>query len=123
MVQTLVSSVPWLDKLTKLAGVAITSRLVAPIAAFVVGGWLSWKARGLVRWAADYLFPPFDTDLLRPIRKAGALDPLWLPSLGTDRGMQPLPWVAPPRDSPRCAVWMALIAFLQRASVRVVSTY
>ena len=112
MVQVLAGFVPGFDKLAKLAGVAVTGRLVAPIVAFLGGGWLTWKARGLVRWSADSLFPPFDTDLLRPIRKPGALDPLWLPPSGTDQGMRPLPWVAPPRDSPRHAVWAALIALL-----------
>jgi hypothetical protein len=111
-IQALANRVPFAGEIIKSSGVTFTGRFAAPAVAFFGGGLLFWQARGLVRWVADHLFPPFDTDLLRPIGKAGALDPLWLPPLGTDRGMQPLPWVAPPRDSPRHAVWAALIAFL-----------
>ncbi len=111
-VNVLAHYIPFAGRFTELAGAGVNRGRVAPFVAFLGGGWLAWKARGLVGWIADHVFPPFDTDLLRPIGKPGALDPLWLPPLGKDQGMQPLSWVAPPRDSPRRAVWAALIAFL-----------
>jgi hypothetical protein len=61
--------IPFSDKIEKILGVGIAEALAAPIIAFVVGVWLLWKARGLIRWAADRLFPPFDSKLLRPIRR------------------------------------------------------
>ena len=91
LVKALVPLVPFLDKIEKSLGV--TAHLAAPIVAFLAGGWLTWTARGLIGWLATRLFPPFDSELLRPIRRAGVLDPLWLPPIGADRGMQPLPWV------------------------------
>jgi hypothetical protein len=79
VVGALAGQILFLDKAAEALGVSAPEFLAPPILAFLAGGWLSWKARGLVRWGADRLFPSFDTDLLRPIRRAGTLDPLWLP--------------------------------------------
>ena len=89
------------------------------LVAGMAGALLGWRIRNTVRRAADLFFPPLDTELLRPVRRAGALDPLWAPAdpkLGD--GMQPLDWVEPPppngEDSPtpRRRIWEGLLAFL-----------
>ncbi len=112
VVKALADRIPLSDEVREALGIDLAGSLAAPAVGFLGGGWLCWKARRLVGLIADRLFPPFDTDLFRPIGRSGALDPLWLPPLGADPGMKPLPWIPPPPDSPRRAVWDTLIAFL-----------
>jgi hypothetical protein len=110
--------------LDKALGDGAGARLVVRLpwlCAGLAGAVLAWRKRGLVRRAADRWFPPRDADLLRPVERAGALDPIWAredPKSGM--GMQAFAWAEPPGPSPgsndpptaRRHLWEKLLAFL-----------
>jgi hypothetical protein len=114
VVKLLATLIPFSDKIDKVLGPGSTETLAPQLIAFVGGGWVLWKGRSLVRWIVNHGSPTLDSELFRPISRPGAVDPLWLPALGADTEVQPLPWVTPPRDSPRGAVWVNLIKFLTK---------
>lgn len=91
------------------------------LCAGLIGGAFAWRKRKLVRRVADRLFPLLDAELLRPVQRAGALDPLWASADSlTGIGMQPIEWAEPPAPLPngdepptaRRRVWDRLQAFL-----------
>jgi hypothetical protein len=110
-----------LDKAFSDGGTAGFAARLPWLCAGLIGGTLAWRKRKLVRQVADWLFPPLDSELLRPIERAGTLDPLWAPAdPQTGVGMQPLAWAepaAPPLGSEepptaRRRVGNRLLAFL-----------
>ena len=114
LIRALSAQIPFSKTIATLLGEEFAQNLVGIVVSFLGGGWLVWKARNFIESSAKYLFPTFDTELFHPIKRPGSLDPLWLPPIGSDRGMQPLPWIAPPPNSSRFAVWSALVMFLSK---------
>ena len=69
-------------------------------------------------WVADFLMPPRPSEILRPIPRSGAYDPLWAPETKDDLPSLPIDWASPSpgakgtAGTARYRIWTELVWFL-----------
>jgi len=69
-------------------------------------------AAGFAAWLHDRFFATFNDDVLRPIQRPLAFDPLWGTAITQDeRDAAPIPWIEPREPGERKAAWDALRSF------------